>query len=320
MLIRAAHSANIKERRDASCALFDPAGRMVMQAEHIPVHLGAMPAAVEAVAGERHEPGVLVGAERPVPRRHPPARHHGDHARVRPGGCAARLRREPRAPRRRRRADPRLDARRLDDARGRGRRDPAAPARRRRDRRARRPDAPARPAPRRPARAAGREPDRRAAAVRAGRARRPAGGDGGDDRLRRAAHARVPRRAARRDAHRARRARGGRGRPRAAARGDRGRRRAHARLQRLRRAARRQPELPALGHPLRLLVRRARPDRPRHPADRRRLPAGHRDRSPGQPAQRASRPPRSSPATSRRPRASRTSCSPHSAARSARAR
>jgi N-methylhydantoinase B len=58
VLIRAAHSANIKERRDASCALFDPAGRMVMQAEHIPVHLGAMPAAVEAVAGERHEPEV----------------------------------------------------------------------------------------------------------------------------------------------------------------------------------------------------------------------------------------------------------------------
>jgi N-methylhydantoinase B len=58
VLIRAAHSANIKERRDASCALFDPDGRMVMQAEHIPVHLGAMPAAVEAVVDERHEPGV----------------------------------------------------------------------------------------------------------------------------------------------------------------------------------------------------------------------------------------------------------------------
>ena len=58
VLIRASHSANIKERRDASCALFDPAGRMVMQAEHIPVHLGAMPAAVEAVAGESHRPGV----------------------------------------------------------------------------------------------------------------------------------------------------------------------------------------------------------------------------------------------------------------------
>ena len=57
VLIRASHSANIKERRDASCALFDPAGRMVMQAEHIPVHLGAMPAAVEAVVGEAHRPG-----------------------------------------------------------------------------------------------------------------------------------------------------------------------------------------------------------------------------------------------------------------------
>ncbi|MBB4662496.1 hydantoinase B/oxoprolinase family protein [Conexibacter arvalis] len=57
VLIRSAHSANIKERRDASTALFDPAGEMVMQAEHIPVHLGAMPAAVAAVAGERHSPG-----------------------------------------------------------------------------------------------------------------------------------------------------------------------------------------------------------------------------------------------------------------------
>jgi N-methylhydantoinase B len=49
VLIRSAHSANIKERRDASTALFAPSGEMVMQAEHIPVHLGAMPAAVAAV-------------------------------------------------------------------------------------------------------------------------------------------------------------------------------------------------------------------------------------------------------------------------------
>ncbi len=56
-LVRAAHSANIKERRDCSTALFDPAGEMVMQAEHIPVHLGAMPAAVAAVVGEDHAPG-----------------------------------------------------------------------------------------------------------------------------------------------------------------------------------------------------------------------------------------------------------------------
>jgi N-methylhydantoinase B len=56
VLIRSAHSANIKERRDASTALFDRRGEMLMQAEHIPVHLGAMPAAVEAVLGERHAP------------------------------------------------------------------------------------------------------------------------------------------------------------------------------------------------------------------------------------------------------------------------
>jgi len=58
VLIRSAHSANIKERRDASTALFNAAGEMIMQAEHIPVHLGAMPAAVSAVLGERHAPGV----------------------------------------------------------------------------------------------------------------------------------------------------------------------------------------------------------------------------------------------------------------------
>jgi len=57
VLIRSAHSANIKERRDASTALFDPAGEMVMQAEHIPVHLGAMPAAVAAVRDADHAPG-----------------------------------------------------------------------------------------------------------------------------------------------------------------------------------------------------------------------------------------------------------------------
>ncbi len=57
VLIRSAHSANIKERRDASTALFSPGGEMVMQAEHIPVHLGAMPAAVAAVLEEDHRPG-----------------------------------------------------------------------------------------------------------------------------------------------------------------------------------------------------------------------------------------------------------------------
>src|SRR4051794_10891254 len=49
VLIRSAFSANIKERRDCSTALFDERGRMIAQAEHIPVHLGAMPDAVLAV-------------------------------------------------------------------------------------------------------------------------------------------------------------------------------------------------------------------------------------------------------------------------------
>lgn len=57
VLVRAAYSANIKERRDCSTGVFDTFGEMTMQAEHIPVHLGAMPSAVAAIAGERHRPG-----------------------------------------------------------------------------------------------------------------------------------------------------------------------------------------------------------------------------------------------------------------------
>jgi N-methylhydantoinase B len=56
-LIRSAYSANIKERRDCSTALFDAAGELVMQAEHIPVHLGSMPDAVAAVLDQEHRPG-----------------------------------------------------------------------------------------------------------------------------------------------------------------------------------------------------------------------------------------------------------------------
>ncbi len=56
-LVRSAYSANIKERRDCSAALFDAAGRMVAQAEHIPVHLGAMPEAVAAVIDPDPDPG-----------------------------------------------------------------------------------------------------------------------------------------------------------------------------------------------------------------------------------------------------------------------
>jgi N-methylhydantoinase B len=47
-LMRTAHSPNIKERLDYSCAIFDGRGRLVAQAAHIPVHLGSLPRAVEA--------------------------------------------------------------------------------------------------------------------------------------------------------------------------------------------------------------------------------------------------------------------------------
>ncbi|HEY5494446.1 MAG TPA: hydantoinase B/oxoprolinase family protein [Candidatus Anoxymicrobiaceae bacterium] len=60
-LHRTAFSPNIKERKDHSCAVFDPAGRLLAQAEHIPVHLGAMPQTVRVVL-ERFDlaPGDLV--------------------------------------------------------------------------------------------------------------------------------------------------------------------------------------------------------------------------------------------------------------------
>ena len=57
VLIRGAYSSNIKERRDCSTALFDARGRMVAQAAHIPVHLGALPDAVEAVIDRAPRPG-----------------------------------------------------------------------------------------------------------------------------------------------------------------------------------------------------------------------------------------------------------------------
>ncbi len=57
LLVRSAYSSNIKERRDCSAALFDAAGRMVAQAAHVPVHLGAMYESVRAVAERGAVPG-----------------------------------------------------------------------------------------------------------------------------------------------------------------------------------------------------------------------------------------------------------------------
>ena len=88
-----AYSVNIKERLDFSCALFDADGDLVANAPHMPVHLGSMSESIKTViARERraHAARRRVRAERPVPRRHAPARRDGRDARVRPTDGAGR--------------------------------------------------------------------------------------------------------------------------------------------------------------------------------------------------------------------------------------
>ena len=52
VLENTAHSVNIKERLDFSCAVFDHAGNLIANAPHIPVHLGAMGDSVQAVIAD----------------------------------------------------------------------------------------------------------------------------------------------------------------------------------------------------------------------------------------------------------------------------
>jgi N-methylhydantoinase B/oxoprolinase/acetone carboxylase alpha subunit len=61
VLRRAAYSPNIKERADCSAALFTAGGELLAQAEHIPVHLGSMPASVAAaIAAATNDPGATL--------------------------------------------------------------------------------------------------------------------------------------------------------------------------------------------------------------------------------------------------------------------
>jgi N-methylhydantoinase B len=109
VLIRSAFSANIKERRDCSTALFDERGRMIAQAEHIPVHLGALPDAVAAVrahdpapedvfilndpyAGGTHLPDITLVSRTAVGFAATRA-HHADVGAAEPGSLPARSRR-----------------------------------------------------------------------------------------------------------------------------------------------------------------------------------------------------------------------------------
>jgi N-methylhydantoinase B len=66
VLRRTAHSPNIKERRDYSCAVFDSRGRVVAQGDHMPVHLGSMPMAVTAALRQTElGPGDVVALNDP---------------------------------------------------------------------------------------------------------------------------------------------------------------------------------------------------------------------------------------------------------------
>ena len=293
-LIRSAHSANIKERHDCSTALFDAARRARHAGRAHP-----RPPRLDAGRGRR---GARRGAaarrgldpQRPLPRRHPPARHHPDLAGLRRRG-AARLRRQPRPPRRRRRPDPGRDAGRLAHARGGGRRDPADPGRRR----GARASSPRRCAPRAsasptcaPSAAANRIGERRLRRARRAPRRRdrcatgwprssptPSAAPGPPSPSSPTAPTR-PRTCSRTT-------------PTASERdvtlrvaatidGD----TPPPRLQRHRRAGRRQPQLPALGDEVGGLLRGPRPDRPRRAAVGRRPPPDRGHRAGGLPAQR----------------------------------
>ena len=62
VLRRGAFSPNIKERADCSAALFTADGTLLVQAEHIPVHLGSMPASVAAAGSSKLQCNRCVGA------------------------------------------------------------------------------------------------------------------------------------------------------------------------------------------------------------------------------------------------------------------
>lgn len=88
VLRRTSHSPNIKERADCSVAIFEPRGEMIGQAEHIPVHLGSMPASVAAVI-DRFDP--LPGAQYAVNDPYAGGTHLNDLTLVRPVFVGSRL-------------------------------------------------------------------------------------------------------------------------------------------------------------------------------------------------------------------------------------
>ena len=284
VLIRSAFSANVKERRDCSTALFDERGRMIAQAEHIPVHLGAMPDAVAAVAAHDPAPGEVWILNDPYAGgTHLPdvtmvsrtalgfavsRAHHADVGAVEPGSMPADSRT--------------LDEEgvvipptRLDDD------TLAALVARMRNPEERRGDFRAQLAAHRLAELRVDELCATARARDRGRC------DGRAVRVLRASRSRGARRSPRRSLRGGGRARRHPRRARHPSRRDDRRRRDRDRLRRNRAAARREPQLPARGRALGLVLRRPLRDRPRPACVRRSVRARDREGARGLPRQRA---------------------------------
>ena len=287
---------------------------MIVQAEHIPVHLGAMPEAVAAVMARDPEPGEVYVDQRPVHGRHAPARTSRS-SRAIPCGFAVLAR----APRRRRRHGAGEPARRLDRHLPGRPRAAAGAARRRAADGAAREHAQPRRAPRRPRGTARGPPARRAAPRRssssgAAPTRSPTRWTSSTATPSASSARRSP--GFRTAATRRTTPRAGGGRARApGGRDDRGRRDRRSTSPDVA-AARGQPQLPARRHEVGLLLRRPLPDRARPSLFRRRVRARPRDGPGGLGSSTRCRRLRSSPATRRRRAASSTSSSPLSARRS----
>ena len=107
-MLRTSYSQILNSSRDFSTALCDPEGRLIAQAEHVPIHVGALPGRPgRCMSSSGHDPsGRRLPAQRSVSRRQPPARPHRLRAGVRrrPAGL---LVDQPLAPERHRRRHPR---------------------------------------------------------------------------------------------------------------------------------------------------------------------------------------------------------------------
>ncbi len=115
-MLRTSYSQILNSSRDFSTAICDLDGRLIAQAEHVPIHVGALPYAAKAVTeffGERYPPGRRLPAQRPLSRRQPPARPDRLRAGLR-GRAAALLVDQPGASERYRRRDARRLQRRGD--------------------------------------------------------------------------------------------------------------------------------------------------------------------------------------------------------------